>query len=259
MGRTGLRLCLIGVLLVNAAVATASTGIEERVEWNKTPIPFALEVGTERLVHFPGPVRVGVPSPLQGALRIQSVAGTVYLLAYQPFDSTRLVIRGVDDRRIYLLDLSADIASPNAGPLTIYLPDHQSGNGESSDSDAPEKPAYGYVTLTRFAAQHLYAPTRLLQSLPGVVQVPVQREAVALMRGDIVETQPLIAWRAGDRFVTAVQLTNTTRQAQVLDPRVLRGQWLAATFQHHRLHPAGTEADRTVLYLISARPFAASL
>ena len=46
---------------------------------------------------------------------------------------------------------------------------------------------------------------------------------------------------------------------QTLDPRTLRGRWLTAAFQHNRLHEAGSEADRTVVYLISDRPFAASL
>ena len=67
------------------------------------------------------------------------------------------------------------------------------------------------------------------------------------------------AWRAGDLYVTAAKLTNKTDRSQTLDPRTLRGRWLTAAFQHNRLHEAGSEADRTVVYLISDRPFAASL
>ena len=118
--------------------------------------------------------------------------------------------------------------------------------------------AYGYVTLTRFAAQQLYAPARLLKDLPGVVRVPVKRKPVALARGGTLEAVPLVAWRAGDLFLTAVKLTNKTSEPQILDPRTLRGAWLTATFQHNRLQRAGDEADRTVAYLISARAFASS-
>ena len=92
-----------------------------------------------------------------------------------------------------------------------------------------------------------------------MVRVPVKRVPVPLVRGNVVETVPLVAWRAGDLYLTAVKVTNKTREPEVLDPRTLRGRWLTAAFQHNRLHPAGDEADRTVLYLISARPFAASL
>jgi hypothetical protein len=60
-------------------------------------------------------------------------------------------------------------------------------------------------------------------------------------------------------YVTAVKLTNRWKKPQVLDPRTLRGQWLAATFQHSRLLPAGDDADTTAVYLVSARPFEESL
>ena len=91
------------------------------------------------------------------------------------------------------------------------------------------------------------------------MRVPVKREPVVLVRGAAIDAVPLMAWRARDRFVTAVMLTNITRHPQTLDPRTLRGRWLTATFQHNRVHAAGSEADRTVVYLLSARPFAASL
>ena len=81
---------------------------------------------------------------------------------------------------------------------------------------------------------------------------------VAAMTAE-VEALPLVAWRAGDLYVTAAKLTNKTDRPQTLDPRTLRGRWLTAAFQHNRLHDAGSEADRTVVYLISDRPFAASL
>ena len=67
-----------------------------------------------------------------------------------------------------------------------------------------------------------------------------------------------MAWRAKGLYVTAVKLTNRTEQALTLDPRNIRGTWLTATFQHHRLFPKGDEADTTAVYLISARPFGVS-
>jgi hypothetical protein len=50
-------------------------------------------------------------------------------------------------------------------------------------------------------------------------------------------------------------LAGRIKHPQILDPRDLRGAWLTATFQHHRLLPKGDEADTTAVYLISARPF----
>ena len=250
---------LLGMFVLQVGLAEAQSEPPERIVWQKTPIALELRVGTERLVHFPGAVQVGVPAPLQDLMRIQNIAGTLYLLAHQPFAPTRVVVRSLDGGRIYLLDVSAQVDSAGTGPIEIFHPDAARGERETVPPENTRALAYGYVTLTRFAAQQLYAPARLLNALPGVVRVPVKREPVTLVRGATLDAVPLIAWRAGDRFVTAVTLTNTTRHPQILDPRTLRGRWLTATFQHNRVHAAGSEADRTVVYLISARPFAASL
>jgi integrating conjugative element protein (TIGR03749 family) len=246
------------LLLLQAAGVNAAPETPERIAWRKTPIAVELAVGAERLVHFPRAVKVGVPPQLQGALRVQSIDGTLYLLASQPFAATRVIVRGIDNGQVYLLDLSAVADGGGSSPIEIYLPDEGPASG-SEPTAASGPPQYGYVTLTRFAAQQMYAPARLLQELPGVVRVPVKREPVALVRGDVVEAVPLVAWRAGDLYVTAAKLTNKTDRSQTLDPRTLRGRWLTAAFQHNRLHEAGSEADRTVVYLISDRPFAASL
>lgn len=249
---------LVVVLLLHAMEVDAAPDTQERIAWRKTPIAVELAVGAERLVHFPGAVKVGVPPQLQGALRVQSIDGTLYLLASQPFAATRVIVRGIENGQVYLLDLSAVAEDDGSGPIEIYLPDEAPANG-SEPTVASGPPQYGYVTLTRFAAQQMYAPARLLQELPGLNRVPVLREPVALVRGDTVEAVPLVSWRAGDLYVTAAKLTNKTARPQTLDPRTLRGRWLTAAFQHNRLHEAGSEADRTVVYLISDRPFAASL
>ena len=227
--------------------------------------PFELRVGTERLVHFPGAVQVGAARPAarpcaHSEHRRHALPTGPSTLRAHPCGGAQCL----DEGPVYLLDLcppTVDSARAT-GPIEIF----NAGRGAigRTVSAAPSENArarwqYGYVTLTRFAAQQLYAPARLLNALPGVVRVPVKREPVVLVRGAAIDAVPLIAWRAGDRFVTAVTLTNITRHPQILDPRTLRGRWLTATFQHNRVHAAGSEADRTVVYLLSARPFAASL
>ena len=174
---------LLGVLVLSAGEAEARSESPERIVWRKTPIALELRVGAERLVHFPGAVQVGMPAPLQDRVRIQSIAGTLYLLAHEPFARTRVVVRGLGEGPIYLLDVSAHIDSAGTGPVAIFDPDEAHGERKPAQSEHPGGSAYGYVTLTRFAAQQLYAPARLLNVLPGVVRVPVKREPVALVRG----------------------------------------------------------------------------
>jgi integrating conjugative element protein (TIGR03749 family) len=246
---------LCGLLLLSA-MAVATDEPTERIVWRKVPIALELGVGQERMVHFPGPVSVGLPANLQGRLRIQSSAGTVYWLAQHPFPPTRILVRALDEGQVYLLDVAASPEDGSATPVEITLPRQ---SAPAPDNPAPTGPTtHGYVSLTRFAAQQLYAPQRLRTPLAGVVRVPVPEESVALVRGGAMVAVPLASWRSGPRYVTAVKLTNTSPQAQELQAHGLRGQWLAATFQHHRLLPAGEEADHTVVYLISDRPFSGS-
>ncbi|OOZ45265.1 TIGR03749 family integrating conjugative element protein [Solemya velum gill symbiont] len=250
----------LGLLLMQSFVH-ADSEFTERIEWKKTPIQLKLKVGHERLVHFPASVKVGVPASLQPQLRTQSVNGTVYFLANAPFDATRVMVRTVDGGQIYLFDLSASKEGGQTNPVQVFVKktgERESGQTNPSVDSNEAMAHYSYVTLTRFAAQQLYAPARLVQDRLGIVRVPVARDSVALLRGDSVDATPLVAWRADGLYVTAVKLTNRSEQSQTLDPRHLRGSWLTAVFQHNRLLASGSETDTTAVYLISARPFAAS-
>ncbi len=234
----------------------AASETTERIEWKKRPIRLELTVGQERQVAFPSSVKVGVPGNLRPLLRTQSVNGTVYLLAHAPFESTRVMVREIDSGQIYLFDISASTESGQSHPIQIFVKE-ASEPGDLNDGN-PVTSNINYVTLTRFAARQLYAPARLMRDRPGIVRTPVARDPINLVRGGAIKAIPLVAWRAEGYYLTAVKLTNRSDQPQTLDPRNLRGTWLTATFQHHRLLPAGEEADTTVVYLISARPFSVS-
>ena len=228
---------------------SGSNGRKRRFDWR-------LRCGQEQRIEFPAAVKVGVPAPIQSLLRTQSVNGTVYLLAHAPFGSSRLMVRELDSGRIYLFDVTAAEEGGASQPIQITVADASKPDTDSATaSHNAGQGQPGYIQLTRFAAQQLYAPARLVKDRPGIVRVPVTRDPVDLLHGGTIEATPLVAWRAGGLYVTAVKLTNRTDQPQTLDPRDLRGAWLTATFQHHRLLPKGDEADTTAVYLISARPF----
>ncbi len=248
------------VLLLCQPLVYAETEMVERIEWKKTPIRLELTVGQEQRIDFPAAVKVGVPGSLQSLLRTQSVNGTVYLLAHAPFGSSRLMVRELDSGQIFLFDVTATGEGGASDPIQIYVTgDSGSANAPATGGNEPDQGQPGYIQLTRFAAQQLYAPSRLVKDRPGIVRVPVARNAVDLVQGGTVQATPLVAWRANGLYVTAVKLTNRTDQPQTLDPRDLRGAWLTATFQHYRLLPKGDEADTTAVYLVSARPFEVTL
>ena len=255
-------------LLSFAQVDDAALSTPERVVWNKAPIAIPLVVGEERLVHFPDSVSIGLPQSLTPLLRSQSINGTLYLLARQAFEPTRVMVRPETDGPIYVLDISAAPGGADSRSLPdvqVLLQSPQKPPQDSSENAGADQSTsgnrsqpLGYAALTRYAAQQLYAPTRLIPRQPGVVAIPVNPEPVDLVVGGKIEAVPVATWKAGLRYVTAVKLINRTQSPVVLDPRELRGSWLAATFQHNRLLPAGSEADTTVVYLVSDRRFDAA-
>ena len=255
-------------LLSFAQVDDAALSTPERVVWNKAPIAIPLVVGEERLVHFPDSVSIGLPQSLTPLLRSQSINGTLYLLARQAFEPTRVMVRSETDGPIYVLDISAAPGGVDSGSLpdvqvllqASQKPPQELSEDAGADQSTSDKQSQslGYAALTRYAAQQLYAPTRLIPQQPGVVAIPVNPEPVDLVVGGKIEAVPVAAWKAGLRYVTAVKLINRAQSPVVLDPRELRGSWLAATFKHNRLLSAGSEADTTAAYLVSDRRFDAA-
>ena len=244
------------VLLLLQSLVHAETDTLERIEWKKAPIRLELAVGQEQRIEFPAAVKVGVPASVQSLLRTQSVNGTVYLLAQAPFGSSRLMVRELDSGHIYLFDVTAVEEGGASHPIQITVAgDSGTANDVATGANGSGLSQPDYIQLTRFASQQLYAPIRLVKDRPGIIRAPVKRDFVDLLHGGTIEATPLVAWRANGLYVTAVKLTNRTEQPQTLDPRDLRGTWLSATFQHHRLLPLGDEADTTAVYLVSARPF----
>ncbi|GMB63859.1 hypothetical protein PPNK14_17490 [Pectobacterium parmentieri] len=49
----------------------------------------------------------------------------------------------------------------------------------------------------------------------------------------------------------ALRVRNTSSRKIVLDPRVLQGQFVSATFLHRWVGPMGTPEDTTTLYLVT--------
>ena len=233
------------------------SGVIERILWKKIPIAVTLIVGQERLVHFPDSVSVGIPQSLTPILRSQSINGTLYLTAREPFEANRVIVRSEQGEPIYVLDISAREADPESArlPTLQILLENPAPDELASDGTAVSSAQWGYVALTRYAAQQLYAPARLLPNALGIVRMPVTRQSFELIQGGQVEAVPVAAWKAGLHNITAVRLINKTQHPVVLDPRQLRGTWLTATFQHNRLLPSGNEADSTAVYLVSDRPF----
>ena len=256
-------------ILIITLIGFQSASAIERLLWDKHPLQLSLPIGNERLVSFPHGVRVGIPNSIADKLKTQSLNDTVYWTAHEAFTSTRVQIQSTDGSQLYLIDLSAS-QDADTSDVQILLPATPSTTDPATTSSTsatprskrqhPTNSSLDYITLTRFAAQQLYAPKRLLTTphhvqRSRVQQVPIQH----LLRGFKVDATPIAAWRKGRLFVTAVRLQNQTQQPITLHPLQLRGCWHAATFQHGVLKAHGSTDDTTAVYLISDQPFKQAL
>jgi integrating conjugative element protein (TIGR03749 family) len=239
---------------------TLSLLASEHMIWRRVPLKIHLRVGTERMVTFPAPVRLGVPHEVTPFLRMQIVERTAYLFASEPFPGTRLVAEDPMRGTVILLDVAAEKTLTTSGPVEVHLETKQDNGTQptasrSADEAENEPDEVDMAMLTRFAARQVYAPRRLLSSaVPGIRAIAFDSAPIPeLYRGARLQAVPIGAWRSSSLYVSAVKLTNLSAQPMELDPRELRGNWLAATFQHSRLLRVGDEEDTTVVYLISER------
>lgn len=265
-----MRRTLTLILLLSLLAAPASQAVE-LLRWDHLPLAVQLVIGEERIVIVGAPVRIGVPAALDGRLRVQSADGAVYLRANAPIKSTRIELQELGSGELILIDITARPGVPGVPPLEpIRIVDEvtASSEGHAVAEDAgeanvpsPQSPGAGppmpstplAVALTRYAAQSLYAPLRTVEPLPGITPVSVPRHLAldTLLPMLPVRATALAAWRLDGTWVTAVRLTNTSNHTIDLDPRLLQGDFIAATFQHPNLGPAGHSTDTTVVYLVT--------
>lgn len=234
----------------------------ERAVFARLPVRVGLPVKRERLITLPSPAVLHVPSDIEAVARVEAIDRTIYVTALVPFTSIRIVAELIEGGQQIPLDLVANAQTAAASQeLEIFI---ERGRGTAAEAQAAatadEAPAADMVELTRFASRMLYAPRRLAVGQPGVSQVQVSnRPVVGLVRGALVETVPMGQWRSAGLYVTAVRITNKSKQPLEIPLDNLRGKWIAVTAQHGRLGAAGSETETSALYLICDRAFDACL
>lgn len=267
------------LLLLSLCAATSSRAVEI-LRWDHLPLAVPLIVGEERVIILGTPVRIGLPAGLAERLRVQSADGAVYLKANAPIKTTRLELQDMRTGELILLDVTARRPAPRQGlrapegrapregplePIRILDEIGSSSRDDTVAEDAGEVNTPGAagsgaslptplaVALTRYAAQSLYAPLRTVEPLPGITPMPLPRNLPleTLLPTLPIRATALAAWQLDGEWVTAVKLTDVSARWIELDPRLLQGDFVAATFQHSNLGPAGRSTDTTVVYLIT--------
>ena len=261
-------------LLPAAAMLTAPPAMaEELMKWERIPLQIPLAVGQERVLFADKNVRVGFPPALNGRLRVQSSGGAVYLKADSVFPQTRLQLQDVENGEVILLDVTASDKGPTEPVRIVYngevtsvssndTPGSSNGNSTTPGADDGSQTkrrkikhsAPLPVVLTRYAAQSLYGPVRTVEAVQGIrpVNHHLPGRITTLYPSEPLTVTPLAGWGTGSRNVVALKVQNTASRKITLDPRLLQGQFVTATFQHRWLGAAGSPEDTTTLYLVTA-------
>jgi integrating conjugative element protein (TIGR03749 family) len=255
-----LAISLLGACITAMGATVSTEHPPEHIVWDRSPIKVQLPVGKERRIDFPVPIKLVAPKDAVIASKPIQIRedGSVYWTAKKEF-STQRVQAVTFTGYSYLLDVSAKKGSASH-PVVIIDERVPSDKEERASDAATNSYSYDIVDLTRYAAQSVYAPSRLLKPLPGVVQVPISNETCSaqLYRFHDLSFEPFAGWQSPGtptRYVTAVRVTSKSHYETDFDPRLLRGNWIAASAQHAVLKPVGMDGDTTTWYLVSAAPF----
>lgn len=228
----------------------------ERVEFKRHPLRIVLG-DTERLVTFPHPIAMSLPAGAETLIDMQIIGRTAYVtMAANRSAPIRVLAEDLVTGQTIPLDLLGGEAVDGLSPEIEVHYDNEQGADQQPAIPAEEPPVLDVVQLTRYAAQSVYAPRRLLPAADGVHNIPLDNKNVeGLFRGVRTMGRPLGQWRSGDLYVTAVLVVNLEKRTVTLDLEQVRGRWIAATLQHHRIQAAGSELDSTTVYLVCGQPF----
>lgn len=258
---------------------TGLTSSVETVTWTGVPINVVIPVGVERVIKFKhSKIQIAIPMALAGIATAESNRGVVYLRASRPFNKSRFRFREKDTGKIYAMDVTASDESGKLAPIVIVTEDDVDVSEITIEPDlptpvppeaqlptntpieqvvqAPLPPVvHGYTTLVRFAMQQVYAPERLIESVPDIYRVSFNADvdAINIVPGAKVKARVLGQWRNADHYVTAVYLQNMSAENITLDPRQLTGRhtWKSTALMNGVLTPANTFGDATTLVAIS--------
>ena len=266
-----LLLGFLGVMIAVPVMAESNvvkSATAERVLWDKRPIVVHIQRDHERIIHFPDDIRYWLPDQLQRKVTVLAANGVLYIRALEPFSRSRIRVQGLQSQQIYLLDVMADESASVADELIVITA--ESVINQAKDKTQKMAGQDWRVRLSRYAAQQLYAPERLLKGDSAIERIPVASQAIPLIRGGVIEATPIASWQGGGLTVTAVRLQNKQTHPLILQftpsgegnsvnlNKLLRGRWLTATLQHKWLGALGQKDDTTTLYLVSAQSFVES-
>jgi integrating conjugative element protein (TIGR03749 family) len=238
------------------------------------PIKLDLVVGQEVQLNFENHLgSIGKPGLIANKLETQLIDSRLWIKATDVFKPIKVLIKS-EKGKISIILLSAHVSKQKIQqyPLKYNIVAEKKSQSrlpktsKKSEHNLNIKTKLSYIDLTRFAAQSLYSPIRLVKNI-NLVRVPINTEKTVnlfacshnLACNGNVSATPIAAWKSSHYYISAILLKNNRKKLVVLDPRDLIGNWKSATFHFNRIGRVGSSTDTSVVYLVSSSSFEQSL
>ncbi len=254
---------------VSEVVETDEGTFIERIAYSQ-PTRINIPVGKERSITFQNPVSVGVRPNDFSTLRVMTVANTSY---WKVLNNITLPVRlKVTDKKtgeIFIFDIGSETDGSDSLPVEVISTkmNAKSPSGEPSQTSTANIAVARdpYVAITRHVAQNYYAPSRLVESLPGASQYPAHVSRLeGFISGANVTTSIDSAWHYKGIYLTAIEVVNKSQFPLYLnfDPRyekeygllIMRSGYLSVTANDFSLAREGRQRSSTLLYVLSDSP-----
>ncbi len=261
MKKTLMALCLTAVMANSYATPTESIN-DQHVLWNKTPIQFVIPSGKQRMISFP--VRVSIdntnPNLTTDKVAILNNNGTLYITAKEDFSPLLLPVHLSGTDQTILVYISGSSKAQDNAPLDVVVPDVTPDQYKSSAVKSKPTMDTNAISMTRFAIQQLGNP-RLAEHPENIYRSPMAtHKNVNIYPLSYVKAYPKVSWGGGSLTVTAVLLDNISNQKIILDPRMIIGNFVSASFYPSNvLAPTGGDHNQTWLIVTSNNEFGSAL
>ena len=268
----------VRILTIISLLIVSMSSSARTILWDKKVVRLNLIVGVEQMIHFPVDGEVGLPPSLvnDNAFRTLFTGQTAYWTALVPFDSQRIKVK-LDTGEFILFDVAAKTEKkpPRDIETITIIKESVSENYTDTGSTVEVIERATLFDLIRYAAQVIYAPSRLVEPVPDIREVPIG------LKGNINRVYnhqdhhglvfyPHKSWTAADLYVTAITVKNEHTHSIKLDSRLVQhtknstingvGQhFIASSFFTKELQKKGEKGDMTTLFIVTGAPFQSAI
>ncbi|EMY6611310.1 DUF3438 family protein [Vibrio parahaemolyticus] len=249
---------LVNVLGMLLAVVSLNAFSTEIAVWDKTPIQVRLEVGTERLIHLPSNVDLGIPENIRPLIRDYNAAGTLYLTPKKPFQKTRFHLVTESGERIFLDVFATEGTGEPLEDLKVIRKADMEKTSKVYGLEPQERKGLTVKEILQYAHIDLFGVPRLKPKInvaESYIKKPLRLDLLFGGRSaGLFELNAFKQYRTQSYTVTAILLTNKSSKPREIKYTDLYPSMIAASVHHLVVGPAGTVYDETVLLVVTKKP-----